>query len=81
MARLLDVHPALDHWRSWKLTETASIYVAVAGKLMRRLLVVVDKESLQPLRIATGSRLIPGWKDVPADHWDEVVRMKGGGPE
>ena len=64
MARLLGEHPGLDHWRSWKLSETTTAYVLVADRLFRRLLVVVDRETLEPRHLATASRLFSGWAEL-----------------
>ncbi|MEO8497981.1 MAG: hypothetical protein ABI614_23180, partial [Planctomycetota bacterium] len=47
MARLLGEYPELDHWPRWKLAETAAAYVLVANSLVKRLLIVVDKNDLE----------------------------------
>lgn len=64
MARVLDEHPGLDRWRSWKIAETEAVYVLVATALFRRLLVVIDRESLEPLRVATGTRFGSAWSEA-----------------
>ena len=56
MARFLHEHPALDRWRRWRMSETSRVYVLVATGWLKRLLVVVDKETLELRHIATGSR-------------------------
>jgi hypothetical protein len=51
------------------MSETASVYIAVAARLLRRILMVVDKESLGIRRLATGSRPGSGWSVLePADY-------------
>jgi hypothetical protein len=54
-------HPGLDRWNNWQLAETATVYIAQATSLLKRLLVVVDKETLAVLRLATSSRLSATW--------------------
>ena len=56
--------PGLDRWNQWQLAETGTVYIAVATGLLKRLLVVIDKQSLTPLRVATASRLAPAWLDA-----------------
>lgn len=73
MARLLDERPGLDRWNRWKISETDTVYVLVAAAVFRRLLVVIDKESLEPFRVATGSRLGSRWSDVPPVEREELL--------
>jgi hypothetical protein len=54
-------HPGLDRWKQWRLAETQGVYIAEATSLLRRLLVVVDKESLAVHRLAAANRLSPTW--------------------
>ena len=69
MARLLDEYPPLDGWRSWQLAETSMVYVLVAGGWFKRLLLVVDKESLEIRYMATAARLLGRWQTVePSQH-------------
>jgi hypothetical protein len=72
MARLLDQYPALDRWKRWRLAETAVAYILVARGVWQQLLVVVDKETLAPLRVSTGSRLSKNWsplEPIQYNHW------------
>lgn len=73
LARVLGEHPRLDQWRHWKIAETATVYILHASALIRRLLVVLDKETLQPQRLAMASRFLSGWIDVPPAEWNEFV--------
>ncbi len=64
MARLLGEYPRLDRWSRWKLSETATAYVLVANSLVKRLLVVVDKNDLKLLRLAKGSQFTKKWTEA-----------------
>ena len=64
MARILDAHPRLDRLRSWKMAETAAVHVLVGSSAWKRLLVVIDKQTLEVLHIAAGSRLSHTWVDL-----------------
>lgn len=64
MARLLGVYPKLDRWSRWKLAETAAAYVLVASSLVRRLLLVVEKNELEVLRLAKGSPFSNKWTEA-----------------
>jgi hypothetical protein len=69
LARMLAKYPAMENWPRWRMSETASVYIAVAARLLRRILMVVDKESLGIRRLATGSRPGSGWSVLePADY-------------
>jgi len=61
MARVLDAHPKLDRWRGWRIAETRSVQVLVGITSLRRLLVVLDKQTLDVLYVAGGSRLSSHW--------------------
>jgi hypothetical protein len=74
MARLFDEHPPLDRWPRWRIAETARVYVLVASGWLRRLLVVVDKESLELRLLATGSRLTAAWQVVEPAQYPHVLR-------
>jgi hypothetical protein len=74
MARLLHEHPALDRWRRWRMSETARDYVLVATGWLKRLLVVVDKETLELRHMATGSRLSHHWAEVEPAQFAYVLR-------
>lgn len=74
MARVLTEHPRLDRWRAWQLSETETVYVLVARGLLRKLLAVVDKESLDIKLLATGSRLTRHWRPVEPQQYPFVLR-------
>ena len=74
MARLLHEHPRLDRWRRWRMSETARVYVLVATGWLRRLLVVVDKETLDIRHMAIGGRLSHRWAEVEPAQFAYVLR-------
>jgi hypothetical protein len=67
-------HPGLDRWSRWQLGETATVYIAQAAGFMKRLLVVVDKETLAVHRVATMPRLGSAWIDATGQSRDELLR-------
>jgi hypothetical protein len=73
MARLLDVHPGLDQWSGWRVAETATSCIFTASGWVQLLLVVVDRETLDVRRIATGSRLTNEWQVVNPEQYPFVL--------
>jgi hypothetical protein len=72
MARVLDAYPKLDRWWSWRIVETRSVQVLVGASTLRRLLVVLDKHTLDVLHVAGGSRMSGRWTiatDVQRAEW------------
>lgn len=69
---ILGEHKGLDRWNSWQLAETKDVYIAQAASWTKRLLVVVDKETLAVRHLATAGRMSSLWKPVEgsaqADH-------------
>jgi hypothetical protein len=65
MARVLHEHPRLDDWSRWRLSETARVYILVASRLAGKLLVVLDKETLSPKRVAESGPFLMRWSDLP----------------
>ncbi len=74
LAWILGEHPGLDRWNNWQLAETATIYVAQAAGLLKRLLVVINKETLAVERLATSPRLSATWVDVPDEARAEFLK-------
>ncbi len=74
MCLVLGEHPGLDRWRRWRLAETPRAYVLEARSILRRLLVVVDKQSLQATRLAERSCFRSTWMDVPAEQRREFLQ-------
>lgn len=59
--------PVMDSWRGWSISETERVYILHASNWRRQLLIVVDKESLKPIRVATRSRISPTWNEQDID--------------
>lgn len=64
IAWILGEHPRLDRWNRWQLAETGHVYIAQASGVLKRLLLVVDKESLAVRRLATAGRMTGTWIDA-----------------
>jgi hypothetical protein len=58
-------HPRLARWRNWQFGETLEVYLAQGTSLFKRILVVVDKETLKVRHLAVASRLEKQWTTVP----------------
>ena len=74
MARVLSEYPRLDRWRKWRIAETSTSYVLVAAAFIKRLLVVVNKESLEVLRLATRNRFSSHWDEPPPTERQEYLQ-------
>ncbi len=66
-ARLVGEFPRLERWSAWRMGESKSAYVLTAGAFLRRLLVVIQKEPLEIVRVASATRWIGGWAEAPDD--------------
>ncbi len=71
---ILDEHTGLDRWKRWQLSETQNVYIAQADSLLKRLLVVVDKETLAVHHLATAGRLASGWTTATGPVQAELLR-------
>ena len=71
---ILGEHPGLDRWNRWQLAETKTVYIALASRWTKRLLLVVDKESLAVHHLATAGKLTNTWTPVPEPVRDEILR-------
>jgi hypothetical protein len=74
IVRLLAEFPALERWGSWRIAETASVFVLTAARWLRRVLLVADRQSLELKLVATGSRLFSGWDAVDPQQHELVLR-------
>ncbi len=73
MARVLGEFPKLDRWSRWRIAETDTSYILTAAAVLRRLLVVLEKDPLDAMHLATGSRFGRRWVDVPQQQWKEYL--------
>lgn len=71
---ILGEHAGLDRWKSWQLAETKTVYIAQATSWTKRLLAVVDKETLAVHHLATASRLSSLWSPVADTLRDELLK-------
>ncbi len=67
-------HQGLSRWNRWQLAETQSVYIAQAESLLKRLLVVVDKETLAVSHLATSGRMAPRWAAVEDSAQAELLQ-------
>lgn len=67
IARILGEYPQLDQWKKWRISEGNTCCVLVGSRLFQRVLLVMDREDLQILRAARGSRFSRTWTDVEFD--------------
>ena len=74
VARVLHEHPPLDSWASWRISETSTVYILAAAGWLKLLLVVVDKTSLELRHLATGNRVLAGWRPVEPAQYEYVLR-------
>jgi len=70
---ILGEHAGLDRWKRWQLAETQNVYIAQAESLMKRLLVVVDKETLAINHLAIAGRLASSWAPVEGAAQSELL--------
>lgn len=64
MARVLDAYPRLDGWKRWKMSETQAVHVLVGASAWRRILVVLDKQTLDVIHVAASGRLSTRWTEA-----------------
>ena len=70
---IVSEHKGLARWSRWKMAETSEVYIAQAASLMKRLLVVVDKESLSVRHLAVSSRFSSKWDPVQNDDFSQIL--------
>jgi hypothetical protein len=69
----LDRYPKLRQWSRWRLGETAAVHILRGSSFLRRLLIVVDRESLDTLRLAEGTVLSRRWSVIAPERWNEYL--------
>jgi hypothetical protein len=67
-------HPGLDRWKRWRLAETRTAYIAQASRLLKQLLLVIDKESLAVSRLAKRGPIGSTWIDVKDAARDDLLK-------
>ena len=71
LARLLHEYPKLDRWPKWQIAETSQTYILTGSGWINRLLLVLRKESLEPLYLATAVRGLNRWSELERTQWDD----------
>ncbi|MDP6718761.1 MAG: hypothetical protein QGF59_08945, partial [Pirellulaceae bacterium] len=71
LVRIFAEYPGLDRWRNWRMSETSTNYILLATGMLKRLVVVVDKGSLELRRLATSGRVWRNWSEVPDNLRDD----------
>ena len=61
IAQVVGRHPHLARWGKWRISETATVYILVGSSWVKRLLVVIDKNSHEVKRTATAGRWSGQW--------------------
>jgi hypothetical protein len=64
VAWFLGEYPRLGRWGHWKLSETASQFIVTGTRLVGRILIVFDKETLAPQYAATCGRFRKAWLEL-----------------
>lgn len=77
IARILHEHPELDRWPKWRIAETREVVILLMSSLLKRQLVVLDKESLELRHAAQRGRFSKAWVPLPAA---ELAELAGQGP-
>jgi len=70
---ILGEHGGLDRWNHWQLSETKDVYIAVASGWTKRLLLVIDKETLAVRHLATSGKFATGWTPVAKSARAEIL--------
>ena len=74
MVRVLHEHPPLDRFWRWRLSETAQAYILIAAGWLKRILLVVDKETLEIRCLAKRNHLRREWDLVDPQQYAYVLR-------
>ena len=70
---ILGEHGGLNRWNHWQLSETQTVYIAMASRWTQRLRVVVDKETLAVQHLATSGKFGSVWVPVAEAAWNELL--------
>jgi hypothetical protein len=74
LARVLAQYPELECWRSWRMSETRTAYVLIGTSLWKRLLLVLDKSTLQVHHLGTAGRFSNHWTAIPLAERERWLR-------
>jgi hypothetical protein len=73
LARVLGEYTHLDQWPRWRMAETATVYIVRGSSVLRHLLLVLDKDTLEVAHLAEGFRFSRKWRAVPEYERDEYL--------
>ena len=60
-----------NRFRRWSLSETATVYIVQASRMLKRFLIVVDKETIEVLCLSKRGWMSKEWTDLePAERSD-----------
>lgn len=64
IARLLGEYPGLDRWAKWMLSETSTVYNLAANRWFSKIILVIDKDDLEVIKIMTKNFGSKNWNDL-----------------
>jgi hypothetical protein len=67
--RVFGEYPKLAEWPRWRLGETDTVWILRGSSFFRRLLVVLDRESLAARRLAEAAILSRHWTPIAPEQW------------
>ena len=73
LARIWGEYPALERWAGWRFAETETAYILTARAMLRRLVVVLDKQSLEPRYLAETKWPSRKWAPIPQKLWQQIL--------
>ncbi len=73
LARVWGEYPALERWSRWRFAEIETAYILTARWLFRRLVVVLDKQTLEPIHLAERTWPSRRWSPIPQKHWQQIL--------
>lgn len=70
---LLKKYPSCKRWSHWRFSETSECYILTCSRWWRAVLLVVDRHTFDLKHLATGNRLLGGWRPVPAEEHEKLL--------
>lgn len=70
---ILQKYPALARWRSWRLSQTRCVSIVQASGMVRKLLIVCDRQTQTIKRISVSRRGSSRWKVVNRRNWSTCL--------
>lgn len=74
VARLLDAHPALRGWSSWRVSETRDVLIAESKRRLRCVQWVFDRTKLELLHAVATPRLLSSWRPLSREQRERLLR-------